>query len=1103
MLTRGLLVVVLVCSLPTAPSFARQAAAEAALAQAPSAPVPLEIGKPIEGELSGGRVHTYLVHLETGQYVGAVVDQKSIDLVVAVFGPDGSKLREVDRPDSYGGPETVRLVAEMTGPFRVEIRSAAPDAPSGRYVVRLDEIRGATEKDRLVLEADALRAKSFLLAGDGTTPEAAALAERAVPLYEKAFGSDHPEVATALSNLGQHYYLQRDYEKAESLYLRALAIREKAFEPDHPDIAEVLNKLGSVYVDQMLYAKAEPLKLRALAIREKAFGPDHPDVAQALSNLGFLYMQEGLYAKAEPLQQRALAIREKTFGPDHSDVVHTLRVLGSLYVYEGRYAEAEVTLARALAVNEKRLGTEHTDVADNLNSLGLLYTNQGLYARAEPMFLRALSIQEKVLGPQQYMVSATLNNLAMMYFRQDLYLKAEPLWVRALAIVEAAFGTEHPYVAIVSGNLGVLYQDQGLYAKAEPLLVRAVALSEKALGPDHTQVASAVNNLAVLYDLEGSFAKAEPLFLRALAIRERALGPDHPDVAGSFSNLAALLLAMARVGEALDAQVRANDTREREFSRNLLGGSERDKLQYLTISRGQLDRTLSLHIQSAPLVPKACRAALEVLLRRKGRALDAMTDQVSALRQRATPEDAKLLEALQDARSRLSALTLRGPGKEGVEQHRADLKALDEHVEALEAQISQRSAEFRSQSVPVTLDAVQKAIPADAALVEFASYRPFNPKVPEKQQYGAARYAAYMVFGKGEPRWVDLGAAEPIDAAVAQFRAALRDPSRDDVRQLARTLDAKLMQPVRALLGDAANLLISPDGPLNLIPFAALVDEHDRYLAERYTISYLTSGRDLLRLQERPPDRTHPLVVTNPDYQLVGAADGDSARSTTRAMDITKARFEALPATAVEGREIARLLPGALILTGARATESALKQAHGPRVLHVATHGFFFGEAEVSGAEGRGTAGPAHAIRNPLLRSGLALAGANRREGGGGEDGILTAFEAVGIDLWGTQLVVLSACDTGLGEVRSGDGVYGLRRALVLAGSRTQVMSLWAVDEDATRELMAAYYKQLRAGVGRAAAMQGVQLQMLRDSKRRHPAYWAGFIVSGDWRPLH
>jgi CHAT domain-containing protein len=325
------------------------------------------------------------------------------------------------------------------------------------------------------------------------------------------------------------------------------------------------------------------------------------------------------------------------------------------------------------------------------------------------------------------------------------------------------------------------------------------------------------------------------------------------------------------------------------------------------------------------------------------------------------------------------------------------------------------------------------------------------------------------------------------------------------------------MQPLRALLGGTTRLFISPEGELNLIPFEALLDEQGRFLVERYAFTYLTSGRDLLRLEVARENKSGPLVIADPLFgeppALIAsartpvkvAATIRKRRSVTTARDLSETYFAPLGGTAEEAQVIHTLFPEASVLTSARATESALKQAAAPRLLHIATHGFFLKPGENTTVENplspsRGISSGAK-IENPLLRSGLALAGANLHSATG-DDGILTAMEASGLNLWGTKLVTLSACDTGLGEVQNGEGVYGLRRAFVLAGTESLVMSLWAVSDYVTRELMADYYRNLKQGQGRGEALRQVQLEMLKRKGREHPFYWAGFIQSGEWANL-
>jgi CHAT domain-containing protein/Tfp pilus assembly protein PilF len=1039
----------------------------------------LELGKPIERELAGGQSHTYEVTLSAGQFLNVVVEQRGIDVVVKLLGPDSKQIAEFDSEIRKQGQETMSQVAEVAGSYRLNVQAKQKEAPAGGYEIRVVELRAATEKDRALQEARNLLAEFLRLYRAGKYDEALPLAERALEIREKALGPDHPDIARSLNNLAILYHHKGDHAKAELLYQRGLAIWEEALGPDHPELAPNLNNLGALYFDKGDYAKAEPLYQRALAIREKALGPDHPGVAGSLNELAILYGDKGDYAKAEPLHQRALAIWEKALGPDHPRVAISLLNLANVYYLKGDYAKAEPLYQRALAIKEKTFGPEHPDVALTLNNLAALYYDKGDYAKAEPLDQRALAIRKKTLGP------------------------------------------EHPDVAQSLNHLANLYYAKGDYAKAQPLCQRALAIGEKTLGPEHPNVALSLNSLAYLYYAKADYAQAEPLFLRTLAIWEKALGPDHPYVARSLNGLAILYAAKGDVAQAVMFQSRASKVSERNIALNLATGSERQKLAYLATLSAQADQTISLHLHAAPNDPTARSLATTTILQRKGRALDAMSDSLSALRRRFNPQDQALLDQLTDARSQLARLVLGGPQRTTPEQHQSRIKTLEEQVEKLEAVISQRSDEFRVQSQPITIEAVQSAIPANTAVIEFFSYRPFNAKYTKPAEaYGQPRYVAHVLRRQGASQWVELGEAKEIDDAIAALRKALYDPKRRDVKRLARSLDKKVFQPVRALLGEATQLLISPDGALNLTPFAALVDEGGRYLVHRYSFSYLTSGRDLLRLQVLRESKGGPLIVADPAFGEMVSTDEAGSRglglpkaseqSATTQTELARLYFRPLSGTADEARALKTILPQAKALTGEQATEKALKQSSAPSILHIATHGFFLKDLEAMPADTRGlgllgegptTMAATARLENPLLRSGLALAGANQHKSGD-DDGVLTAMEAAALDLWGTKLVVLSACNTGVGEVKNGDGVYGLRRALVLAGAETQVMSLWPVSDQGTRELMVEYYNGLKAGKGRSEALRQVQLRMQADPRRQHPYYWASFIVSGEWANL-
>ncbi len=1072
----------------------------------------LVLGKPVERELAGEEAHNYLIELAANDFLHVIVEQRGVDVLVTVYAPDGKKLKEVDSPNGTEGPEPVLLIAKTTGAYRLEVRSLEKGA-TGKYAATLIEKRTATTEDR-----------------------------------EQVNRQEMVEQAQGLSNQAISLQQQGLYKEAAPLFQRSLAIFEKVLGPEHLLVANSLNDLGSLYLAMGDYAPAAPLYQRSRMILEKLLGSEHPSVANSINNLASLYQTQGDYARATPLYQRALVILEKALGPEHSSVANSLSNLASLYRAQGDYAAAAPLYQRALAIYEKVSGPGHPDVAVGLNNLASLYQDTGDYGRAAPLFERSLTIWEKVLGPEHPNVALALNNLATLYQDTGDYARAAPLYQRSQVIFEKALGPEHPSVANSLNNLAVVYQAQGDYSRAEPLFQRALAIREKDLGLEHPLVANSLNNLALLYFDTGDYARVAPLIQRALEIQEKVLGLDHPDVALSLNDLALLYQASDDYVRAVKLIQRATDVREKNIAAVLNTGSQKEKQLYLNTLAGETAAAVSLHVQDAPNNVDAARLAVTTILRRKGRALDAFSNQLDALRRRAAPEDKKLLDDLTVVQSQLANLNL-SSDKLTTDVSRAKVAQLTSEQERLEDVIGRRSSEFRAVRQPVTLELVQAAIPTDAALIELFAYQPQNVKAKTKaERFSAAHYVAYVVrHSEFVPQFVDLGAAKAIDAAAAQFRNALKSPNTPytQIKLLARDLDARVMEPVRRLLGSTKRVLLAPDGALNLIPFEALMDENGRYLIENYSFDYLTSGRDLLRLQVSGNSESNASIVANPQFDLTQpvvkcrteqrgpglSADLPDGEVEYRGTDFTKLCYSTLAGTAQEGTELVPLLRGAQLLTQKDATEAALKSLHRPRVLHIATHAFFFPDQPTSQAVGRGLRplvdnAPTSAPQgeNALLRSGLILAGVNQHTSGLNEDGVLTALEAAGLDLFGTKLVVLSACETGLGDVQNGQGVYGLRRALVLAGSETQVMSLWKVSDDATRALMVAYYKRLQAGEGRGAAMRAVQLEMLRgqvkptgrSGKRgttdtgervvtkdyRHPYYWAAFIQSGDWRNM-
>jgi CHAT domain-containing protein len=1172
--SRRLGVIQAVVCLLAIPLFAQ---APAMAQSAPSSPEPaaatrppanirvLKMGKPIEREFGGREKDSFQIPLAEGQYASLIIDHRACDLTIRLLDTQGIEKIEAD---SHPGQvrDTFEFVAEKPGTYEIQLEPKYPKASAARYQISIGEIRAATAQDRALYDARLQFSEALRLYPTGAYDKAQSLAEHVLSLREKALGADHSDVAEALNLLGVICTAQSNYNRADTLLQRALAINKKAFGSDHPAVAEVTGNLAKNYNAKGNYAEAERLAGNALDIRQKVLGPDHFLVAVSLGTLGDISLAKGDYANARRFSEQAVQIaaasytaddlpyadassllarleiklgnyssaeellknashaRETVAGPDSLQAADSIYDLGYLYLIKNDNLKSEQMNLRALALKEKILGPDHLQLSLILHNLGLIHYRRGDYPTAETYYRRALAIKEKTLGPDHPLLAATVNNLGLMYWRQRDYDKAKKFYTRALEICEKAYGVDSADTTFPLANLGIVAKETGDYDRAEAYYKRALAIEEKIFGPENPRVGVTVESLGILYRDKGDYAKAEPYFLRAVAITEKSLGPDHPDNARHFRNLERLYAAKGDLTSALKSLTRSNEIEEKNLPLNLAIGSERQKLAYFDPMAEDLERLISFQAQQDAADGAARDLAATTLIQRKGRVLDAMADNFGSLWRRSSPEDRALLDQLKSVTSQLAALVLKGPQGLSPAEYQARITKLTQQREQLETEVGRRSQGYYERSDTVTLSSIKAAIPADAVLIEFAVYSPFDPKQANEstKSFGDPRYIAYIIPGQGDVRWKDLGAAKDIDAAVDAFRQSMRDPHRQNVKHVARALDKEIMQPLRDLIGNATHLLVSPDGQLDLIPFEALVDEKGQYLIERFSVTYLTTGRDLLRMQVARASRSGPMVIADPAFgepgftelaraeppRLGPRAATTKRRSITTAQDLSGVYFAPLTGTAREARAIQALFPETQVFTGARASKSVIRQIDAPSVLHIATHGFFLQDTRENTsdktkqppADSRSVRGSAN-VENPLLRSGLALSGANLNKNST-EDGILTALEASNLNLWGTKLVTLSACDTGLGEVRNGEGVYGLRRAFFLSGAETLVMSLWPVSDDVTRETMTAYYTGLKHGLGRGEALHQAELAMMKRKGRQHPFYWASFIQSGEWASL-
>ncbi|MFL5587291.1 MAG: CHAT domain-containing protein [Ktedonobacteraceae bacterium] len=726
------------------------------------------------------------------------------------------------------------------------------------------------------------------------------------------------------------------------------------------------------------------------------------------------------------------------------------------------------------------------------------------------------------------------------------YEQAERLLQQTLDIRRAALGEQHPEVAISLNNLALLYKLVGNYTQGESLYQQALKTWRMALGEEHPHVADALDNLATLYTAMGNYAQAEPLLWQALAIRRKTLGKEHPDVALSLNNLANLYVATDRTVEALTIKEEATAIEDKMIGQIFSIGSERQRMAYLATFQVNFDIFLSLVLQHLSLSRMAVQAALNVVLRRKAIGAEALAAQRDAVLSGRYPGLAPKLRELTTLRTQIVQKTLAGPGPEGILVHQQLLADWTVQKEQLEAELARQIPEMNLAQKLLDADQrrVAKALPQDTALIEFVRFPIYDFKaIPARGEarWKPAHYLAFVLIAQEQEfQLIDLGEADIIDTMIMRFRESITHEVESGVdRQLkfvpvsshavtslgrGSLLRKALFDPLLIALNGRKRLFLASDGDLNRLPFEVLPVDNKGYLIDEYQLSYLSTGRDLLRFEDFSPGQgAAVLVVADPDFDLssdsvsrpeVGAQREDRV---SRDLHRNGLHFDRLLGTKIEGEQIASLLGVQPLLQG-EALEKRLKECRSPNILHIATHGFFLPdqghaldgerpdwEAMSTGANSRLEQFLEQHVENPLLRSGLALAGINTWSRGGSipleaEDGILTAEDVSELDLLATEMVVLSACETGLGEVHVGEGVFGLRRAFILAGAKTLVMSLWKVSDQQTQELMKEFYYRLLAGRPRVDALREAELAMR--TKYPHPYYWGAFICQGDPGPL-
>jgi tetratricopeptide (TPR) repeat protein len=947
----------------------------------------------------------------------------------------------------------------------------------------------------------------------------------------------HPDLATSLNNLGSLLHARGEYGKALDYLQQALQMRQQLYPKGrypqgHPDLAASLNNLGELLKEQGEYGQALDYCRQALQMRQQLYPTGHypqghPDLAGSLNSLGTLLQHQGDYGQALGYLQQALKMYQQLYPKERYPQGHPLLAmshnnLGALMQEQGEYGKALDYLQQALHMVQQLYPKErypqgHPHLATSLDNLAGLFYAQGEYGKALNYCRQALQMRQQLYPKERYPqghpdLATTLDNLGALMQEQGEYGKALDYLQQALHMVQQLYPKErypqgHPHLASSLNNLGDLLHAQGEYGRALNYYQQALRMNQQ-LYPNerypqgHPDLAMSLHNLGVLLQDRGEYPKALDYCRQALQMRQQLYPKErypqgHPELALSLITLGALLQAQGEYGKALEYLRQALQVFQQLTRALTETASEAEALNFLASLPRTRDGYLSVaaEVKDAPAAEQYAllwqgKANITGILARRQQLLCGITDNQT----RALAED------LLDARRQLARLLL-APADAPVKEREQRLRELTERKERLERDLARRLPEFqRRQTVARSryTDLVQQ-LPAHAAFIDLLHYY-HVPKEPKAKW--TPHYVAF-VLRPGQPvRRVDLGPAPPIEEALARWRRdlgnGLRSPAAENLRRLA-------WAPLAARLGpDTDTVYLSPDGALPALPWAALPgSKSGSFLLEDYALALVPHGPFLLDQLTAPPRPTDGkdtlLAVGGVAYDEGAVLQPDLRRAAERGPD--QGKWPALPGTARELEQVLSLArsvkdtPAVVERRGrAACTQQVWLDLPQARWAHVATHGFFAAPRTqerqallreddfLRGVRGRERRGAG--ARNPLVQTGLVLAGANVPPGPDvlrDDRGILTGEAIAGLDLRRLDLAVLSACETGLGEASAGEGVFGLQRAFHLGGCRNVVASLWKVDDQATAALMAVFYHHLWVkGEPPLQALRHAQLALLR-----------------------
>jgi CHAT domain-containing protein len=900
------------------------------------------------------------------------------------------------------------------------------------------------------------------------------------------------EQSMLLNGMGEVAWRNGKYRRADSLY--SAVQRPYESEGKTPDryYAMALNNLAAARQAEGRFSETLSLTKRSATVTRQLFGAGSLAYANALENEALLRMRMGDLVAAKSRLDSAIVIYELVTGKESLPYANCLLTLSRHLQLTGDYTQAEPHIKTARDIIRKTKGEDSPEFAGVQNSLALLYQTLGNYRDAEVALKSAQSIMQRTRGTMDPEYATIIQNLAALYQLEGMYEKAEPLQREALEIDRKALGENHPQYTITLQNLATLYQKVGKKTEAKEILERVLEANVRQLGSRHPSYITTLSNLAATYQDLGDYALAEKTWVQTVNLRKEVLGEDHPDYARSLYGLAGVYHAQGQWAKAkvhYDPVIARYQKQVEEFFPAL---SEKEKSAFYAKVKPVFEAYQDFSVQYLSAFPAEREATLGKLYDLQLNTKAILLVATNKVRSRILASgNVELQELFRDwLTTKEQIVRYYSASQEERQRSGLNLTQVENHANELEKKLSEQSDAFRSQREKdkLTWKEVRNALADGEAAVEIL-------RVRHKYTKDSVYYIG-LILQKGSPapemvRW----------SFGAQLEGKKFKYHRNTIKyHVNDTISYRYYwQPLEERIKEGSTIFLSCDGVFNKVNFNSLYKSNTkRFVIDDYRLHQVSNTRELIgRNAAIKTPMNSAYLFGYADFNL-GEADvvsHSTKRNLARSLGFEGESIPVLPATEKEVDEIAKLLTRSSWVTEnlkrAQASEENLKKAVNPKLMHIATHGFFLSDVDMSDTE-------SELSQNPLFRSGVLLAGAgvDREESKREEDGVLTAYEAMNLNLDQTELVILSACETGLGEVRNGEGVYGLQRSFLVAGANTVLMSLWQVDDVATQELMNAFFEFWLAGTEKHEAFRKAQLQM--KDKYQIPYFWGAFVLIGN-----